>query len=222
MGSPSDPSANLGPDSPADQSQRHGCCSLSLGRITVMRTALIDFSQDKSHGPSQADRGEEEKVFHRGGRQQGAAAGPHDRRRHRPAIPRRGGSPAAARSRRERTAAARPTICTRRNSPRVRPSSKPRKASYGRTSKSFVASASSSRVPRDCATSTASWMVERSSCAGGWVNRRCSTGTIWTGDLPDASRCRRGRPPRRLRDGSERTAQGGPAPLESRPVSCLS
>ena len=98
MGSPSDPRPVLwagfsGRTSPDGMD----VVARPLDGSSVMRTALIDFSQDKSHGPSQADRGEEEKVLHRGGGEQGAAAGPHDRRRHRPPVPRRGGSPATAR-----------------------------------------------------------------------------------------------------------------------------
>ncbi len=41
--------------------------------------------------------------------------------------------------------------------------------------------------PDGCATFTASWTAARSSSAGGWVSRRCRTGTIWTRASPVAN-----------------------------------
>ena len=79
--------------------------------------------------PAKPIVGEEAQVLHRRGGEQGTAAGPDDRQRHRSPVPRRGGPPATAVGGRQGATAARPTISTPRNSPRARRSWRPKRPS---------------------------------------------------------------------------------------------
>ena len=168
----------------------------------LMARSSIAFSGITRHGPSQADRREEAQVLHRRGGQQGVAAGPDDRRRHRPPVPRRGGSPATALGGREANGGGPPSDPTRRNWPRARPSSETEEAKLD----SYIDELTQprgrvQRARRASATSTASWMVARSSSAGGSASRRSSTGTISTPGSPAASRSPIARDARARTDG---------------------